>query len=234
MLLNKYQNAQAEWAKSNHPTRLALFVHLQAVSCFFSEATPRFIVTVLAVTVLARMSLALSPGSAGAFCALEAGVAVATALYWCFQEWVLHDKLLHAPFEWFGKDIHSFHHDLPYYHLSVDSLGLAAAWFTVAAAMGLALSPTWAVACTAVGTYTICGLVYEFAHFISHTKVPLPRQLAALRQHHMNHHLVSSRHWLAFTLPWIDSAMGTLPPEGARSIPEAERNHHMYNRQPLV
>jgi hypothetical protein len=160
-------------------------------------------------------------------------LAAATALFWCFQEWALHDKLLHSPFDWFGKDIHAFHHDLPYYHLSVDGLDLASVWFVVAAAACVALAPTWAVACTAVAAYTLCGLVYEFAHFISHTKAPLPPMLAALRQHHMNHHLVSSRHWLAFTLPWVDAAMGTLPLDGARGVPEAERNHHTHNRLPL-
>jgi hypothetical protein len=92
-----------------------------------------------------------------------------------------------------------------------------------------------AQALSAVSTYTACGLVYEFSHFISHTRVKLPSMLEKLRRHHMNHHLVSSQHWLAFTLPAIDGLMGTLPPRNdPKAIPELERNHHCRHRKPLA
>ena len=80
---------------------------------FFSEATPRFIATVLVATLAARGVVA---STGVGISVLEVGAMVGTSIVWVIQEWFLHDKLLHSDFEWFGKDIHGFHHDLPYYH----------------------------------------------------------------------------------------------------------------------
>ena len=202
----------------------------KAVAAYFGNKTPCFIVSVLFATAAARGGLAASGG--GPLTTADLAVAGAVALFWMFQEWVLHDKVLHSEAEWLGKDIHAFHHDLPYYHVSIDGLKLAAAWFTLAAGAAAALFPTWGLALTATATYTTCGLVYEFAHYISHTRVPLPPPLAALRAHHQNHHLVCSHKWLAFTLPAVDALMGTMP-RHPRDVPEAERNHNCHNRRPL-
>jgi len=200
-----------------------------AVSRFFAEATPRFIAAMFLLLFGLRVFLAQGASPIG-----WADVAVTglVAAFWMVQEWVLHDKALHSDRDWFGKDIHAFHHDLPYYHISVDGLGLAVPWFGVAAAAAFLLFPTLALAVTATLAYTTCGLVYEFSHFISHTRVALPGALNGLRQHHMNHHLVSTESWLAFTFPKIDRLFGTLP-EDPRGVPDSQRNHHFRDRQRL-
>lgn len=195
-----------------------------AVSLFMSYSTPRFIVAMLGVSIAARCCLAAS--AAAPLAIVDAAWAVAVAAFWVVQEWVLHDKLLHSDFEWFGKDIHQLHHDLPYYHVSLDGLQLAMAWFTVAALAAVCVTPSLALAATATATYTAMGLWYEFTHFISHTRTPLPPPLAATRRHHMSHHLVSSSHWLAFTVPAVDRLFGTLPENGARSIRADQRNNY--------
>ena len=73
----------------------------------------------------------------------DALVAVAVFAFWCVQEWWIHDKLLHSEDEWFGEQVHGGHHLLPYYHVSLDGVGLAAAWFSAVAAIAAA-----AAACT--------------------------------------------------------------------------------------
>eukprot|EP00327_Prymnesium_parvum_P004766 CAMPEP_0182848252 /NCGR_PEP_ID=MMETSP0006_2-20121128/28902_1 /TAXON_ID=97485 /ORGANISM="Prymnesium parvum, Strain Texoma1" /LENGTH=254 /DNA_ID=CAMNT_0024978659 /DNA_START=87 /DNA_END=851 /DNA_ORIENTATION=+ len=154
-----------------------------ALACFFSHATSRFIAGMLGLTVVARCFL-------GPPTAVDAIVAIATAIGWCFQEHLIHEKLLHSSEPWFGSDIHRWHHALPYYHVSLDGVGLAACWFA------------------AVGAMAIAG-VYEAAHYIAHTRVPLPRGLNNVRAHHMKHHLVDNAYWFAFTLPAIDRILGT-------------------------
>jgi hypothetical protein len=107
----------------------------EAIQVFLNEATPRFIIAALAVATAARVALACGAASVGALGAIcsplggtDAATCVAVAAFWAVQEWVLHDKALHSEASWFGKEIHSFHHDLPYYHLSLDGLDLAVTW----------------------------------------------------------------------------------------------------------
>mmetsp|Transcript_7584 Transcript_7584/g.19395 ORF Transcript_7584/g.19395 Transcript_7584/m.19395 type:complete len:158 (+) Transcript_7584:429-902(+) len=146
-------------------------------------------------------------------------------MIWLVHEWWIHDKLLHSEQEWMGTDIHGFHHLLPYYHVSIDGPGLAVAWFTAAAAAAFVLCPNVALALTATFTYTVFGGVYEFCHYISHTRVPLKGYLKRVKQHHMQHHVVNDEYWLAFTLPSVDGLFGTLaePKAVRRADPTAKR-----------
>jgi len=106
----------------------------QAIQTFFGEATPRFIVAALTVAVGCRLllaSVAASIAVGGLYsplCVSDVSTFVGVAAFWMVQEWALHDKLLHSKASWFGREIHAFHHDLPYYHLSLDGIGLAAVW----------------------------------------------------------------------------------------------------------
>ena len=70
----------------------------------------------------------------------DAAAASAAVVFWPVQEWIIHDRLLHSEEEWFGERIHEWHHALPYYHVSFDSVELAAGWFLAAAAAFLALT----------------------------------------------------------------------------------------------
>ena len=49
---------------------------------------------------------------------------------------------------------------------SIDGLGLAVGWFIAAATFVAIMSPNSAIALSCVGVYTLCGLIYEFCHYI--------------------------------------------------------------------
>eukprot|EP00965_Chrysotila_dentata_P158378 5231390-Pleurochrysis_carterae.AAC.8 len=180
----------------------------EAVNCFCSQQTTQFIGAVLVLTFISRLAL-------GPFRLADSLAAGLTAVAWCFQEWLIHDKLLHSPWNWFGRTVHRWHHELPYYHVCVDQVQIAAPWFAVAATLavtaGLATAHL-APFLSALATYSACGGVYEACHFLAHTPVrPLPRELGRMRAHHMKHHLINDEYWLAFTVPGIDTLLGTSP-----------------------
>ena len=181
-----------------------------ALTTFFAHPTAQFIISALICTTCTRLQFgALSP--------VDAMVALATAAFWCVQEHFIHDALLHSEQQWFGSMVHRWHHELPYYHVSLDGIGLALAWFGAVAialvSLGFALGGGSALAycLTSLGTYTLFGGLYEASHYLAHTKVPLPRPLARVRSHHMKHHTVDDQYWLAFTLPVVDDLFGTNP-----------------------
>jgi len=178
-----------------------------AVQTFFSHPTAKFICAMLSLSATARLSV-------GALGAADALAFVATSAFWVVQEWVIHDKLLHSENVWFGETVHRWHHELPYYHVSLDGLGLAVAWFATVAVMLIGYG-VWASALgpclTALAAYTFCGGLYEAAHYLAHTRVPLPPALNRIRRHHTHHHTVSDAHWLAFTVPAVDTLFGTNP-----------------------
>lgn len=109
------------------------------------------------------------------------------------------------------------HHELPYYHVSLDGLGLAVTWFgavavlLVGTGLGLGGGAALAYCLTALGTYTLFGGLYEASHYLAHTNVPLPPALNRMRSHHMKHHTIDANNWLAFTVPSVDDLFGTNP-----------------------
>ena len=193
----------------------------QAVVTFFSHPTARFISAALACAVAWR-------GTLGAPTLADAAAGLVTAAFWVVQEWLIHDKLLHSANTWFGEQVHRWHHELPYYHVSLDGLGLAAVWFATVGALliGLGLvTSTLAPCLTALAVYTLCGGVYEAAHYLAHTPVPLPKWLQRVRRHHTLHHTLNSDYWLAFTVPAVDSLFGTNPPPRQVSRAMRQRAH---------
>eukprot|EP00327_Prymnesium_parvum_P045708 CAMPEP_0205865376 /NCGR_PEP_ID=MMETSP1083-20121108/7852_1 /ASSEMBLY_ACC=CAM_ASM_000430 /TAXON_ID=97485 /ORGANISM="Prymnesium parvum, Strain Texoma1" /LENGTH=212 /DNA_ID=CAMNT_0053227307 /DNA_START=91 /DNA_END=726 /DNA_ORIENTATION=- len=124
-----------------------------ALACFFSHATSRFIAGMLGLTVVAAASLAL-PQPSTRSSRLPQPLAGASKSY------LIHEKLLHSSEPWFGSDIHRWHHALPYYHVSLDGVGLAACWFAAVGAMAIALGHACAApapALTGLAVYTLFG-----------------------------------------------------------------------------
>ena len=66
---------------------------------------------------------------------------VAVFAFWCVQEHIIHGRLLHSRDAWFGSDIHRWHHELPYYHVSMDGIGLAAVWFATVGVLLIGKAP---------------------------------------------------------------------------------------------
>ena len=90
--------------------------------------------------------------------------------------------------------------------------------FTAHVVLRWALPLRWALSAT-LG-YAIAGLNYEFVHYIAHTRVR-SAFWSMFKTHHMRHHVVSSDYWLGFSLPFIDTIMGTNP--DVRDIREEQR-----------
>lgn len=151
----------------------------------------------------------------------DALVFVVSIVFWWLQEHVMHERLLHSEFDWVGKGIHEGHHKKPYFHVSIDPAGLILGWLAVAhVALRFLLPLDLAISAT-IG-YAGAGLVYEWAHFIAHTRVkPGSAFWRQVKENHIKHHLVDSRYWFAFSLPAIDDWFGTNPP--VHHIKETER-----------
>lgn len=133
------------------------------------------------------------------------------ALFWCFQEHFIHEKLLHSKQDWAGKAIHQNHHAKPYFNISIDPAWLMIAWLAAAhVLLRLVLPLPYALSAT-LG-YASAGLFYEWAHYIVHTRVKPPNAFwKQVRDNHIRHHLVDDRYWLSFTLPIVDDIFGTNP-----------------------
>ena len=56
------------------------------------------------------------------------------------------------------------------------------------------------------------GLVYEFTHYIVHTRVvPTATWARTIRDNHVKHHMRNEDYWFAFTTPALDRWLGTAP-----------------------
>jgi hypothetical protein len=166
---------------------------------------PIFVLIALMGIVYTRLTMATAIGS-GDFAAFGASI-----LFWWFQEHLLHERLLHSNFDWLGKHIHQEHHEKPYYHISIDPSWLMVSWLGVASVMFRLVLPVH-VATSAIFGYALAGLMYEWTHYIVHTRVkPTNSFLKRVRDNHIKHHLVDSRYWFAFSVPAVDDLLGTNP-----------------------
>ncbi|KAG8463678.1 hypothetical protein KFE25_003951 [Diacronema lutheri] len=180
-----------------------------AARTFLAHPTPSLIFAFLALTLWARAAIGAPLGAA------DMVAAAATSVAWWVQEWWLHDRLLHSSRAWYGQLMHRAHHDLPFFHVSIDAPRIAACWFCAVALLAAAGAGAGAlpapVCASSLAAYTLWGLVYEWSHFIAHTRVPLRGHWARVRAHHTLHHVHSDEHWLAFCVPALDGMFGTRP-----------------------
>ncbi len=156
---------------------------------------------------------------------------------WWFQEYFFHRVLLHSPLNWIGKSIHKTHHDKDYFHVSIDPPQLLLGWLFAAHFIIKALIPQWHLCLSATIGYSVAGLVYEWSHYIVHTKVkpriipsstspsnnkqqsflermviqPIMRGYSKMRDNHIRHHLIDSRYWYAFSVTEMDDLFHTNP-----------------------
>lgn len=179
----------------------------EAVSVFFGQQSVQFIITVLILTITCRMSL-------GSFHITDLIAFMITGAGWYVMEWVIHDKIFH------GKDssaLHPFeshdrHHNLPFFHVAVDTLRMCMMWFmavTTITATAIILGAPPDISLTVLFAYTWFGLTYEGLHFLTHTKVPLKGHLQQIRKNHVIHHL-SPQHNFGMGPTFVDEIAGTL------------------------
>ncbi|CAB9506689.1 expressed unknown protein [Seminavis robusta] len=152
-------------------------------------ATPSMQFTLVALAVTLGVRLVLGPLGVADLIAM-----VATKVFWELQEWIVHAHFFHGkerkamwPFE-----NHDKHHNLPYYHVSVETLPMVVGWYSAVASAALAAVSIGApadLAMTSLGSYTTCGLMYMVLHFLTHTKLPMKGWLQEARANHIKHHL---------------------------------------------
>ena len=158
----------------------------------------------------------------GSFALRDLLIVLAIALYWPFQEWFLHYKLLHFKPRKFGRftfdpvpsRVHRYHHRhpwilettfLPFWGiLSLVPIHFAAWWF---------LSPDPAFAFTGMTAFTGATIVYEWIHYLTHTNhKPKTKFYKRIWRNHRLHHFKNEHYWHSFTMPLIDVIFGTCPP----------------------
>lgn len=176
-----------------------------ALAVFFTHPSSLLILAALAGLLAWRCHLPLHAAADGA-------VAACVAAGWAVQEWLIHNLLLHSERDWVGRRIHVGHHQRPYYHVSIDDPPIVLAFMAASLALFWLAFGGSELAVTAAAAYYSMGLVYEFTHYIVHTRyLPTSRLAKRIRMHHLLHHTRNEAYWLAFTVPQVDQLFGTDP-----------------------
>jgi len=174
---------------------------------FGPERGPMAVLVSISFLILYRIMLIQSTS----FGPLDVCVGTSSIIFWWFQEHFLHCHFLHSQFNWVGKEIHDYHHEKPYFHISIDPTPLLLGWLVIAHLTLRALLPL-KLALTGTICYAIAGMWYEWTHFIVHTRVkPKSKFMKVVKNNHIRHHLCSEEYWLGFSLPLVDDLFGTNP-----------------------
>ena len=209
----------------------------QAIQRFFlGDIGPPLVVLTISGFIYTRYQLL----STIPFSITELVVFTVSIMTWWVQEYIFHRYLLHSPFNWIGKSIHGAHHDKQYFHISIDPPALLLGWLFASHFIISMLLPQRNLCLSATIGYSLAGLVYEWSHYIVHTKVkpriisslsteeqqkqqpqqsllerlviqPLMKGYAKMRDNHIRHHRIDSRYWYSFSFTEMDDIFGTNP-----------------------
>lgn len=111
---------------------------------------------------------------------------------WELQEWAIHAHIFHGenPLKH-----HENHHNLPYYHVTMEPLNLGVGSMAAVAGIGLAavnlMGAPATLVVTSVAAINAWGIWYMGLHFLSHSKLPLKGWLQPVRSYHIRHHMDS-------------------------------------------
>ncbi|CAI5471408.1 unnamed protein product [Closterium sp. Yama58-4] len=139
---------------------------VQAVTCFLRQPG---VLLGIAATLSATCLRATHPH----WGVQDTAVATAAVCWWLLQEWVLHAKLLHSSFPWWGRSIHAKHHRRPYHHVSVDKPDVVVPVIVGAAIVSRLIFGASTLSLTALMAYYLMAITYEWTHFLVHTHVPM-------------------------------------------------------------
>ena len=138
-----------------------------------------------------------------------------------FTEWVIHIVLLHwKPRRIFGRTvdpivarIHRAHHAAPRdAKLALLPTQVVAIMLPVAAALTIAFGEGRPSAYTTLAFAYFMLLMYEWTHFLIHSKYrPRHAYFRTLWRHHRNHHYRNERYWFGVTFDVADRVLRTAP-----------------------
>eukprot|EP00571_Detonula_confervacea_P017270 CAMPEP_0172312080 /NCGR_PEP_ID=MMETSP1058-20130122/16598_1 /TAXON_ID=83371 /ORGANISM="Detonula confervacea, Strain CCMP 353" /LENGTH=261 /DNA_ID=CAMNT_0013025431 /DNA_START=184 /DNA_END=969 /DNA_ORIENTATION=+ len=218
----------------------------QALHRFFiGDVGPPLVVLSISGFIYTRLQLSIP------FSIAEAAIFASTIIFWWIQEYFFHRVLLHSPVNWMGKSIHRGHHEKDYFHVSIDPPELLLGWLFAAHLMMKSVFP-WHLCLSATIGYALAGLVYEWSHYIVHTKVKpasltlsssesnassmksavtfvFSRLFSQMRDNHIRHHLVDDQYWYAFSVPAMDDLFDTNP--NVKDVRRAIKNKTVRNRE---
>ena len=172
----------------------------------------------------------------------DAAITLGVAVWWPFQEWLLHKHVLHMkprPGKSGPLDVYAaFHRD---HHEDPRDIDLAFVPDDVLKRAIPLNRPVFFVltgfdarrAATADAAYSTMALIYEWTHFLVHTGVkpdtrrPLGRLYARIRRNHRYHHYLHEDYWFSFTWPDVDRLLGTEPdPKTIEPSPTVKNLHN--------
>ena len=194
----------------------ASFTLKDAVHLFFKHPSP-CLLSVISVCFWITRGVMETPMRWG-----ELGVIVGVILYWPLQEWWMHRFLLHLPPLQFGRfehelnfsRVHRLHHEdpknIPLAFLPISVILSSLVFFVVVVYLWIG---DWGYVCSFLGMAATSTLIYEWVHYLTHTDYkPRGSYYRKIWKLHRWHHYKHEGYWFSFTIPWIDSWMGTGPP----------------------
>ncbi|MGH0035121.1 MAG: sterol desaturase family protein [Myxococcota bacterium] len=186
----------------------------EAGAAFFRHASPRVLVVASTLALGVRIGL-------GGFGWLDLVPVAVIALWWPLQEWLIHVFVLHSrprvvagrTWDFSVPRKHRAHHADPF-DPSLIFIPIHSYLYTVPILVGVCwlLTPTPALAATAVVTYLAGTLHYEAVHFLVHTRVtPRTAYYRRLWRNHRLHHFKNEHYWYGVTRLEADRWLGTAP-----------------------
>jgi hypothetical protein len=201
----------------------------EALPVFLAHGSPRVLLAALGAAIGARVAV-------GHWSAWDALPPLLILALWPLQEWGLHVGILHFRPRRLGRfqldfrvpRAHRAHHADPY---SVPLVFIPLHAFAYAlpllVALCFALTPTPALALSALAVYLLLALHYEWIHFLIHTRVwPRSRAYQRLWRNHRLHHFKNEHYWYGVTRLRGDRLLGTAPDaSGVETSPTARALH---------
>jgi hypothetical protein len=186
----------------------------QAALVFFGFPSPRLLAANLLVLLALRVAW-------GGWSIWDLAVALAVALYWPLQEWVLHIHLLHMkPFSWRGRTIdpmmartHRAHHREPWrLELVFLPVKVLVPLIPLNVILWLFIMPSPGLGLTGMTGMAAAALLYEWVHYLTHTHYrPRGAYYRKIWRGHRLHHFKNEHYWHGFTVPLVDRLLGTDP-----------------------
>ncbi len=185
-----------------------------AARLFFSHSGPRLIAATALVTVGIRVALA-------SWSWWDLAIVVGMVAAWPMLEWCIHVFFLHfkprviagVKIDPFLAAKHRRHHADPWdTTLTLTALRGIVLAIVLNVVVWSALMPTWPLAMTAISFFMLMGLMYDWTHFLIHTRYrPRTRLYKHLWRHHRLHHCKNENYWFGVSMTLGDTLLGTAP-----------------------
>mmetsp|Transcript_4113 Transcript_4113/g.8709 ORF Transcript_4113/g.8709 Transcript_4113/m.8709 type:complete len:314 (-) Transcript_4113:49-990(-) len=148
-------------------------------------------------------------------------VIAGTRFFWEAQEWLVHSSWFHGAHNCRAQNLfksHDVHHDLPYYHVSVESWPLVMVWWSVVVSLLMIAhhygAPSFILA-TSFFAYQASAFGYTVIHAAVHSEIPFKKDsyFKRAKANHIKHHMFPES-YLNLGPNRIDRLMGTDSYEG--------------------